>query len=367
MITQELLGRFRERVNKNNFVLNKYQNKDGKNQWSCICSCMDWISVATSYLIENPRPKRSGNDDISSVNVFTYISCVDMVFEAVKQLHKIFVDSNSVPFSGEKKVFQDNQYCKDDNRYFKMIRACFGAHSVNLNDFFTSSKEKEERFASWSGGFFSSKDYGVILYSKCPEVKNISLDISFEEIDSFLQRTYSYLETLIELIAVDEKKFREDRQKEQIAVVDDSVEQLKILKEENLKRYRVDYYSFLIDELILLFETEIADAENLTKVEMYRKAILPAIAELCHVLQEMNLEEVETYESVVAKNVDLPHSVNTGFGELSDLVYSTPSAPPIFIPCLIKHISPFVNIHGDESIEELYVLAKTAFFVMSQQ
>ena len=65
MVTKELIGQFRDRVNKNNYVLNKYRNIDGKNKWSCICSCMDWIYVAISYLSENPIPIQYGNDDLT--------------------------------------------------------------------------------------------------------------------------------------------------------------------------------------------------------------------------------------------------------------------------------------------------------------
>ena len=74
MITRELIQKFRERANRNNYVLNKYKDYGGKNRWGCVCSSMDWISVAVSHLVENPKPIRTGNEDISSVNVYLYIS-----------------------------------------------------------------------------------------------------------------------------------------------------------------------------------------------------------------------------------------------------------------------------------------------------
>lgn len=55
MVTKELISQFRKRVNKNNYVLTKYRNIDGKNKWSCICSCMDWISVAIEVPQRTPR------------------------------------------------------------------------------------------------------------------------------------------------------------------------------------------------------------------------------------------------------------------------------------------------------------------------
>ena len=363
MITRDLIQKFRERANRNYYVLNKYRDYNGKNLWSCICSSMDWISVATSYLTEHPIPERNGNDDLSSVNVYTFISCVDMLFEAVKQLHRVFVNKDTVPFDGEKGIFRDNEFCKDDNNYFKMIRACFGAHSVNLNDYFTSPKKKEKRFASWSGGFFSDRDYGVILYSVCPGEPNISLDISFEEIGKFLERTYGYLEKIISLIDHDEEEYREEQRQKLIPVSKDPVEQLQILREENKKRYNTDYYAEIIDELELLFATDITDVDNLEKVEQYRTAIVPAIDELRIVIQEMNLDEVKAYDEINSSPVDLPHSVGTGFVELADMIFANSYKPPIFLPCLVRHISKYVNISGIEDSEELYVLAKTAMYI----
>ena len=47
---EKLIRKFRERVDKNDFVLHVYKNIDGKNKWNCICSAMDWISVSVHYL-----------------------------------------------------------------------------------------------------------------------------------------------------------------------------------------------------------------------------------------------------------------------------------------------------------------------------
>ena len=362
MVTKELINQFRERVNKNNYVLNKYRNIDGKNKWSCICSCMDWISVAISYLSENPIPIQYGNDDLTSVNVYTYISCIDMVFEAIKQLHRIFVSENSLPFENESSIFTENEFCKNDNDYFKLIRSCFGAHPVNLNDYFTSGNSKERRFASWSGGHFSSRDYGVILYSNCPGAKDIFFDISFKELDAFLVRTYSYLVDLIRSIDEDERPRQEALRNKPIQYDEDPIRQLEILKKENLVRYNNDYYKYIIEELELIFGVRVTNPDNLVKVNQYRKTIEPAIAELRNALQTMDLEEINSYEAYNLYRISLPHSVSSGFTELADSVFSNTFSYPIFRPSLITHISSKVVISGHETDEELYVLAKTAFY-----
>lgn len=362
MVTRELIDTFRERVNKNNYIFNKYRNIDGKNKWNCICSCMDWISVAVSYLSEHPIPIQKANDDLTSVNVYTYISCVDMVFEAIKQLYRVLVSEKGQPFENESTIFTENEYCKNDNDYFKLIRSCFGAHPVNLNDYFTSGEAKERRFASWSGGHFSRRDYGVVLYSNRLDIPNIFFDISFSEVDSFLVRTYSYLNELIRLIDEDEEETKRRLRKKTIRVDANPVNQLEILEAENKARYNNDYYQYIINELKLIFGTQISNPDNLIKVNQYRNILKPIIDQLRSVLQEMELDEVKAYEESNHHGRALPHSVSNGLSELSECIYSDSFTYPIFLPSLIRYISPAVIITGDETEEELYVLAKTAFY-----
>lgn len=364
MVTKELIDQFRERVNKNNYVLNKYRNIDGKNKWSCICSCMDWISVAISYLSENPIPIQYGNDDLTSVNVYTYISCIDMVFEAIKQLHRIFVSEKGLPFENESSIFTENEYCKNDNDYFKLIRSCFGAHPVNLNDYFTSGNLKERRFASWSGGHFSRRDYGVILYSNCPSTKDIFFDISFKELDAFLVRTYSYLNNLIGFIDNEEELTIKALMNKTIQFDENPLRQLEILEKENVARYNNGYYKYVIEELKVIFGVRITNPNNLIKVNQYRKTIEPAIAELRSALQAIDLEEINSFEKCNLYGSSLPHSVSSGLTELADRVFSNVFSYPIFLPSLIKHISSVLEVSGHETDVELYVLAKTAFYFL---
>ena len=107
---------------------------------------MDWISVSITYLAKNPLPIFTDNDDITSVNVYTYISCVDIVFEAVSQLHRIFVSEKSLPFEKESTIFADNFSCKDDD--------FFNASSV----FLFKSKENIQVTCSFSFKGFSNSN-----------------------------------------------------------------------------------------------------------------------------------------------------------------------------------------------------------------
>ena len=54
-VNDEKISDFRELVNSNSsFVCNIYHNKDGKNYWNIICSCMDWLTVSIRYLQNAP-------------------------------------------------------------------------------------------------------------------------------------------------------------------------------------------------------------------------------------------------------------------------------------------------------------------------
>ena len=51
MISLDKINEFRDEVNSDKFVLSKYKMVNGKNQWGCICSAMDWITVAIEYIM----------------------------------------------------------------------------------------------------------------------------------------------------------------------------------------------------------------------------------------------------------------------------------------------------------------------------
>lgn len=136
------------------------------NQWSIICSAMDWVDVVVEEI--DTSKLCSKNDNASSIKMMTFINCIDVLWESIQQLHRVIFDPRSIPFQDDSSVFTDKLYESSDNEYFKTIRACFSAHPVNLNDRF-NGEGKEQRYASWSGGGFGCKDFSVMLYSNTKE------------------------------------------------------------------------------------------------------------------------------------------------------------------------------------------------------
>lgn len=89
-IDDKKITAFRQLVNDNNrFVLKAYANKQGKNQWNLICSSMDWISVAIRNL--HCFPALDSNIDVRVMQIYSLISSIDIVNEAVMQLHRVFL------------------------------------------------------------------------------------------------------------------------------------------------------------------------------------------------------------------------------------------------------------------------------------
>ncbi|MGL1193665.1 hypothetical protein ACSTLL_17820 [Vibrio parahaemolyticus] len=125
-IDDKKITAFRQLVNDNNrFVLKAYANKQGKNQWNLICSSMDWISVAIRNL--HSFPALDSNIDVRVMQIYSLISSIDIVNEAVMQLHRVFFGNSTklMPFKGEKSIFRERIFDKDDSDYFKEIREWF--------------------------------------------------------------------------------------------------------------------------------------------------------------------------------------------------------------------------------------------------
>lgn len=155
-----LISKFRNRVNEHNLIHHIYRKYNGKNKWSVICSAMDWIQIGVFG--SDASALERNNSDQASVRVITFLSCIDVMWEGIQQLHRVFFDTDAISFKDSRDIFHKTM---DDNHYWKEIRAAFAAHPCNLD----GVDKGEKRFASWfGGGFGSSGDFSVILYSNDP-------------------------------------------------------------------------------------------------------------------------------------------------------------------------------------------------------
>ena len=357
---KEAINRFRNEVNEQGFVLQMYHNHEGKNLWNIICSAMDWIDVVVEMI--DAKNLSGKNDNDSSIKVMTLIMCIDVMWEAVRQLHRVFFATDTIPFTNSTEIFRHKLFKASDNDYFKTIRACFAAHPINLNDYFTRDKQKERRYASWSGGGFSNGDFSVILYSNQSDKDAIFLDIYFDELLKFAEQRYTYLNTISEEIVRQRGEylsFRKNTRIERTGSVDD---QILVLIKEARRRFNSDYYDYELNQLKIIFFTQITSSQNLKIVSQYREALLCKVDELFRALQEMKLITLESTQKI---NDHCPPQCRYTFSKLVDAVYSYGPIQLVnmseFEACL-GHIIDFRNI---TSTEELYVCIKAGFYYLN--
>ena len=349
----QLLNSFRDWINSNDWTLFEYANKDNKNKWNCICSAMDWIDVSIQYI--NNHPLNAIRDD-RSIELFSYLACVDIVVEAIEQLNRVIKSTGEQVFVKDRSCFVDNPFNQTDREYFKTLRACFGAHPVNLDDPEEPDNKDAKRFASWSGGFEGPGDFSVFLYSNKIDGENIVLGIKYSQVDAFLEKYYNHLSDLKRTLQTQLTAFCKKKQTEVIPRCDDPIEQLIVLQEECTNRLNNDYYRETIAELLRTFRTTITCEANFGLVDRYLSALKREIDEIHCNLQNMDLRDLSM---VTVSTSELPlqsgwrywvsklYEARLGYGYSASLWLGK-----------IEEIFEGYFVFEYESLQELYVLVE---------
>lgn len=288
VVSEDKITELRDLINSNSsFVYQAYKDKNGKNLFNLVCSCMDWITVSIRHL-EN-APDFDKNIDVRVMQMFSLISSIDLISESITQLHRVFINPKTLPFAGDKKCFANRLFAdEDDNSYFKTIRACFGAHPVNLN------KSNTKRFASWPFDSRSNTaELTVHLYSSNINDEDLPLHLNRNELLEFLTTRYDYLDVIADKIESLFIEYQKNLSKQLIESKFDPLEQLYVLKAESVKRLDNDYYNGEIDELIMIFEAEVTDPNLVPIADSYKHSLLPLIEEIKTNLQSMNIVDLE--------------------------------------------------------------------------
>ena len=279
-----LINSFRDRANDHSLILHIYRNYKGKNKWNAICSAMDWIQIGIAGIDDKSNLERD-NSDSASIKFMTFISCIDVMWEGIQQLHRVFFDEAGIPFAGKNEIFQQDM---DDNQYWKEIRAAFAAHPTNLD----GHKDGERRFASWSGGGFGNKgDFSVLIYSNDPDqVGPIFFDIKFDEIYQFAASRYEYIHTIMDQMHKKVAEWCEKWKRIQFALSDDVKSNIDILLLENKNRLGNDFYQERLNEIKRAYAVNPSSNNNAQLIIEYREALSPEIEHISYVLQSMLLD-----------------------------------------------------------------------------
>lgn len=351
-LDEKLIDKFRDRVNKNYFVLHKYKNVNGKNKWNCICSAMDWISVSVHHLCSDRALIITKDENRNSIEMYTFLSCIDILWESIQQLHRVFYDTKDIPFVQEKKIFPDNQFSMSDNEFFKTVRACFGAHPVNLYDKF-SGDEKERRFASWSGAFGRQNEFSVMLYSNDISDKTIIFDVKFKELWDFAEDRYNYLNHLMDVIREQENQYIREQAELGIEKSENPLKQIDILLQEVSKRSESEYYEYELNRLKILFSSVINGEKNRSIVEKYRNLLKLELEEIYENIQNMTFKDFKWCELLSG---ELPWEYHYPYSKVCDCLFGCGYKRPIGIEELEEYISEIFDPNLWEMYDELYTL-----------
>lgn len=363
MLDIDLINQFRDVVNENDFTFFKYSKNQNKNHWNCICSAMDWITVAVQHLNGCPMNRVR---ELGSIEMYSYIASCDIIVEAIQQLHRVIFSTPALIFEKDCDCFPDNEFNQTDLVYFKTIRSCFGAHPVNLNEPGSEENRSMRRFASWSGASWTQGDFSVILYSNQLDGTDIYLSIHLKQILSFTQKYYNHLHDLGDELRQQYTAFCLEMKKRRFTLNGDALTQIKILQEESKLRLNNTYYRNTLDELLLIFSTPISAHQNAEIVADYRKALTVLIDEIYHNLQEMSLGDLENDSLLYLSPDGLPDGWGYWFEKLSESV-SGSGYPSYFWLDSIKKIFADHFIFEYESNQELYVLVQSTLYRLTKQ
>ncbi|MFP4458933.1 MAG: hypothetical protein ACLFSQ_05035, partial [Candidatus Zixiibacteriota bacterium] len=235
-------------------------------------------------LVLNARSRYIGIEN------YIFISCIDIIWEAIQQLHRVIRNTKKIPFEGSSEIFQEEV---DDNNHFKHIRAVFGAHSVNLNDKYDKDNK---RYASWPTSKLE-QDLSVFLYSLEPSKNDITFSIKFTDLIDFVRIRYNYLDSLANRIEDQYEEFLNKMKKSKIFKKDDPFEQIELLKREATKRFgECDYLVSLLDKIYGTLLIECTNYQNYEKVNEYIYVLKDALEDVRINLQNMDIENLELYE-----------------------------------------------------------------------
>lgn len=196
---EKLNVKLREYINRSPFIEMEFENKQGKNKWNIILSIVDWIYVVVNNIEIAKKEYYESTGLTTCMKFYQYISLVDILSECIQQLNRVFFDSNDILFMNDDTIFNRKYFNKDDNNYFKELRAIFGAHSTNLNlEVNNSNGKKKQMFALWSSNILNKEEMHCLILGLDDE--NFYIDVNIQQIKDFYNKRYLYLNVILDKI-----------------------------------------------------------------------------------------------------------------------------------------------------------------------
>ena len=170
---------------------------NGNNVFPCICSAIDWLSVAIENIDFYPSFPLVGADHESAIQHALLLMRVSWIKEAIDQLNRIMNKTTKTYLVDDRSVFANATL--DDNDYFQELRAMFAAHQTNLSPVLYNNKSNEKGFfASWPFGTYDG--LAVFIYSKKQNAPIDKIVFPYKKIEEFAFMRYSYLTEVEQII-----------------------------------------------------------------------------------------------------------------------------------------------------------------------
>lgn len=298
-LNESLITEFRDSINRNNYLMEKYKNVDGKNFLNIIYSAMDWLNVAVDGLSSIELEYDGfGYDHVNTVKLMQYLITVDLINESISQLYRVLDDKSNYPYSNTKQIF--NQTDVSDDNYFKHLRAAFGTHPVNLTSINGKKDNNGTRYyASWpSNGRILDYDFIVSLYSN--DVLNdesVFMGINIKEIDTYAEERYNLLQNFIDISENMNQDHFNTMIHSEITFNNNHYEQTSILLSENEKRFgkyrgyenKLEYINYILRVNYKNIEFKSFDKTIIDEYVDYIISLIPIIKEN---MQQMRVKPI---------------------------------------------------------------------------
>lgn len=358
-----LIVSFRDHVNSSDhFVCKYFRAKEGKNLWNAICSAMDWISVSVRYI--NNYPEMSDEIDVKAMQIYSLISSIDILNESIQLLHRVIFDDSKAklwPFKDVQSIFKNKVsdfQNFDDDKYFKQIRAVFGAHPTDLR-----GGNQLRMFASWPFEHsLKGEDFAVSIYSSAPDQDDIHFGIYIEEILAYASERYQYLLQLSEKITNILNDYCSLFADQMIPDSSDIHDEIEILTEESEKRFDSDYYHGLLWSLKKLFSAKITESHLLDEEKSFKNALLPMLQAIRSNLQRMEIVDLDCDDLLPTRLPD--RSLSYELGKFFSMVSSERYDPlfEMYINNFNKYSKNRYNFNKLESLDITYLKVKMMIY-----
>jgi hypothetical protein len=311
-LNPNLIYNFREKVHDHNDLIRLYfadyrakNSIEGKDIWSKICSCMDWLTVAVEG-IEIPKKKKSMN--LASLEFTHFLVTIDMIVEAVNHLWVAIGQATNVkrPYINDRSIFQAKVFDREytDEKYVKELRSWFGIHEVNGNEVDLEGFNKGVRFfSSWSSTL-QDGEFSIRLYSnnsKAEEKYGGTKKVRVDSLINFVTLRYNTLRLLMD--EINKLYFKEKRRLQKIPVNYDTNEselnQLKqVYQQAKDRKLTSEFYECEISQYISFLTCDLNDFQKAEKefVTLYLSDLKSIIPIYQKVIQEVEWGEYKVFK-----------------------------------------------------------------------